>query len=82
LMDESENIISQKFLDSDQRVRWEYLPPKKYKVKIIADSNNNGKWDTGYYLRGLQPEKVVYFPREINVRSNWEIDFSWGIDFH
>jgi hypothetical protein len=81
LMDENEKIVSQKFLYSDQRIRYEYLPPKKYKLKLIADSNNNGKWDTGNYLSGRQPEKVVYFPREINVRSNWEVDFSWEISF-
>lgn len=80
LMDEAENIISQKFLNNDQRIRYEYLPPKKYKLKVIIDSNNNGKWDTGHYLKGIQPEKVIYFPQEINVRSNWEVDFSWQID--
>ncbi len=82
LMDEAENVLSQKFINSDQRIRYEYLPPKKYRLKLIVDSNNNGKWDTGHYLNGIQPEKVIYFPQEINVRSNWEVDFSWKIDSH
>jgi len=30
-------------------------------------------WDTGNYLKGIQPERVTYFPDEIDVRANWEL---------
>jgi hypothetical protein len=81
LMDEKQNVIIRKSLESDERIRYEYLPPKKYKLKIIVDSNGNGKWDTGHYLNKVQPEKVLYFPQEINIRSNWEVDYTWSLDY-
>lgn len=81
LMNEKEIVLSQKFFASDQRIRYEYMIPKKYKLKVIIDSNDNGKWDTGNYLKKIQPEKVIYFPQEINVRSNWEIDYSWPLNY-
>ncbi len=81
LLDDKEQVLSQQFLKNDQKIRYEYLPPKKYLLKIIVDSNGNGKWDTGHYLQKLQPEKVLYFPQEIDVRSNWEIDFNWPLNY-
>jgi hypothetical protein len=79
LLDENENLVNEKLFSSDQIIRYEYLYPKKYILKLIIDSNNNGRWDTGNYLQKLQPEKVMYFPQSINVRSNWEVDFKWEL---
>jgi hypothetical protein len=31
-------------------------------------------FDTGNYLKKLQPERVSYHPEEIEVRANWDVD--------
>jgi hypothetical protein len=79
LMDEKESILRENLISGDQSVRYEYLHPKNYILKLIVDSNNNGKWDTGKYLNHLQPEKVIYYHQVINVRSNWEIELNWEL---
>lgn len=48
------------------------LEPANYFVRVIFDTNKNGQWDTGNYLQKLQPERVSYYPRIIEVRANWE----------
>lgn len=53
---------------------FEQLLPDLYWIRITEDKNNNGQWDTGSYLKKLQPEKVFYYPDQIDVRSNWEIE--------
>ncbi|RDY59603.1 Ig-like domain-containing protein [Flagellimonas nanhaiensis] len=50
------------------------LTPAKYMIRVIFDDNGNGKWDTGNYLKKLQPEKVSYYPDVIDVRANWELE--------
>lgn len=50
----------------------DYLAPQKYRIKFILDRNGNGKWDTGKYLQKRQPEQTEWFPKEIEVRSNWD----------
>ncbi|NER10204.1 Ig-like domain-containing protein [Muriicola jejuensis] len=50
------------------------LSPGKYLVRAIFDTNDNGRWDTGDLFRKIQPERVVYFPSEIEVRANWELE--------
>ncbi len=50
------------------------LKPAKYVIRVIHDTNGNGKWDTGSYLQKKQPEKVSYFPDVVEVRANWEME--------
>ena len=53
---------------------FEYLPPGKYIIRVIKDANDNNKWDTGNYLKKIQPEEVIYLPEEIDVRANWDVN--------
>ncbi|WP_313790945.1 Ig-like domain-containing protein [Flagellimonas alvinocaridis] len=50
------------------------LEPGNYVVRVIFDDNGNGKWDTGSYLKKLQPERISYYPDVIEVRANWELE--------
>ena len=52
----------------------EYLLPGEYQIRIIKDANGNGKWDTGNYLKKIQPEEVKYLKESIIVRANWELN--------
>jgi uncharacterized protein (DUF2141 family) len=45
----------------------------KYKVKVIYDSNHNGKWDTGSVKLNTQPENIWLYKKEINLRANWDL---------
>ncbi|WP_372752302.1 Ig-like domain-containing protein [Labilibaculum sp.] len=70
----SETLLQTKKVDSDQVVVFDYLAPDSYFFKIIIDENRNGKWDTGNYLEGIQPELVIYYKKELKVRSNWDVE--------
>ncbi len=77
LLDERENVIREDVVKQSEIINYEYLHPKKYKLKIIVDGNNNGKWDGGDYLKHIQAEKVIYNSELINVRSNWDLELDW-----
>ncbi|MEN1785885.1 MAG: Ig-like domain-containing protein [Bacteroidota bacterium] len=55
------------------------LDPASYGVRVIFDVNNNQIWDTGHYLKGIQPERVSYYPDIIEVRANWELEQTFVI---
>ncbi len=55
------------------------IEPSKYMVRVIFDANENRKWDTGSFLKNIQPEKVSYFPELIEVRANWELEQTFTI---
>ncbi len=50
------------------------LDSGKYRVRLIEDTNENRQWDTGNYLQKIQPEKVIYFWKEIDLRANWDMN--------
>ncbi len=76
----NEEIVRQVRLHADDQVRFEYLYPKEYLLKVVIDENDNGEWDTGDYLLKKQPEKVRYYHQKLNVRANWEIEIAWSLE--
>lgn len=75
----SDNVINESILTEDQRISYEFLEPGDYRLKVIYDQNNNGAWDTGEYFYKIQPEIVDFFPGEITVRANWDIEEEWEL---
>ena len=59
---DEEKVVAERFISADGKVLFDYLLPEKYKIKLIYDSNGNGKWDTGSFQDKTQPEKVIYLP--------------------
>lgn len=56
-----------------------YVEPGTYYMRLVVDRNGNGKFDTGNYLEGRQPDEVFYFPGEISLRANWDITQPWDV---
>jgi len=48
--------------------------PATYNLRVVFDDNNNKKYDTGNYLKKIQPERIAYHPEEIEIRANWDVD--------
>jgi len=72
LIDQKNARIRSKYLTGFEEVEFPYLTPGDYRVRIIFDANQNGKWDTGSFLEKRQPERVLYYPGTIDMRANWE----------
>jgi hypothetical protein len=53
---------------------FELLDAGKYTVRLIEDADGNKKWDTGNYLQKIQPEQVIYYWKEIDLRANWDMN--------
>jgi hypothetical protein len=79
LLGENKNVLKEFHIRKDTEVIFDYLQPQKYSLKAIFDSNDNGVWDTGNYLKGIQPERVLLFREVIATRSNWDIRESWDL---
>ncbi len=79
LLDEQDQLVREKSVKKSEVLTFLYLYPRKYKLKIIYDENNNQKWDTGSYFQKKQPEKIIYNPEPITIRSNWDADLEWKI---
>lgn len=75
LLSSNDVLINELINQKDFNIK--YLKPDTYKVRIIIDSNSNGKWDAGNFLLKQEPEKVIIYKSEENqytfpIRANWE----------
>lgn len=50
------------------------VSPSTYDVRVLIDTNNDGKWSVGNLIKGEEPEKVYLFDESIAVRENWVIE--------
>ena len=73
------DVVTSEFLDKVNFVDFMFLEPAKYTLRVIYDANGNKEWDSGNFLERRQPEEVIYFPKEIDVRSNWDVDQTFDL---
>jgi len=76
---EKEELLQQISMAGDGEIEFPYLNPEKYKIRLVIDRNLNGKWDTGHLDAWSQPERVVYFPKILKLRSNFEVRENWDL---
>lgn len=56
------------------------LKPDKYYARIVIDTNGNGVWDTGNYIKKRQPEEVYYSPKMYEIMQNWQVEETWNVN--
>jgi hypothetical protein len=76
---EKGHVVRSAVARHDGLITFDFMPPGKYSFKAIYDRNDNGKWDTGNYLKHIQPEKVFIAGSLQQLRSNWDMETSWTI---
>jgi hypothetical protein len=78
-LDKDENILQEILVTNDTVINFTNEEPGIYFLKTIYDLNKNRNWDSGNYLYNIQPEPVIYFQKQIDIRANWDIEEEWGI---
>ena len=65
--------------------RFNYVTPGDIRLRIIEDTNGNGKWDAGDVIAGLQPERAeAYFNERgeetFTTKMNWDFEINIDMD--
>lgn len=77
LLDKNYKVIQR--IINQPRVVFEDVVPGQYQIRLIIDSNGNGRWDPGNYFMETEPEKIIYYRGEDGsteikgVKANWDI---------
>ncbi|MGA2405289.1 MAG: Ig-like domain-containing protein [Bacteroidales bacterium] len=79
LHDKSGKLIAEAYMKKDGKIVFPLLENGVYRVRVIYDLNGDGKWTTGDFASGRQPEPVSYYPSEIELRVGYEIEQDWDI---
>ncbi len=79
MLNGNEKVVDQRFFNNDTTFVFLYIKPDTYHFKLIFDNNNNRRWDTGNYLKKRQPEKVLFYSKQLDIKSNWEYEEKWEV---
>lgn len=79
LLNSNGKVIIERFIEKSTVIDYRNLIPSDYSFRIIYDSNENRKWDTGKYIKHIQPERVLEFNKLIKVIKNWDVEESWEL---
>ncbi len=79
LLSESDKVVMEQRTSPSGEAAFYFLNPGEYYVRCYVDRNGNGKWDTGEYETGTEPERVFYFPKVMNVRAGWDVEQDWDL---
>jgi hypothetical protein len=73
VLDEKSSILREIVFKNNGKYIFNYINPGTIKVRIVEDENENGKWDAGEYLAGIQPERITV-SSAVLLRANWELE--------
>jgi uncharacterized protein (DUF2141 family) len=79
LLTREEKPVRETRMMKEGKIDFLYLDPGFYRLRVVYDINGDGKWTTGDFKKGIQPEPVSFYPQELEVKENWEINQDWDI---
>ncbi len=79
VIDKNDEIVRASRVIENGLIEFPFLEPAGFTLKVVHDDNGNGKWDTGSYLEGIQPESVSFHPGTISIRSNFDLEINWNL---
>lgn len=65
------DVKAEKYSTKPEPLDFIHITAGKYLVRIIYDANKNKVFDTGNYLKKIQPERVINFTID-DIRSGWD----------
>lgn len=76
LLDQKLTVLQERI--NEKESKFENLPPQTYLLRLIIDTNNNGKWDAGSFEKRIEPEPIFYYRnpkgiKEISLKANWTL---------
>lgn len=79
LTDAKGEVVASEYTENNPIVNFNLLNPAIYSLRIIYDENKNKTYDPGNYLEKRYSEQVIYFSKEIDIRSNWDIEQTFDV---
>ena len=75
----TEKLIREVKVKKNGKVLFPLLESGIYRARVIYDLNGDGKWTTGDFTSGRQPEPVSYYPQELDIKPGWDIEQPWDM---
>jgi len=79
LLGDQEKVLQEKNLKSPGEVKFELIDKGRYRMRAIYDIDSSRTWTTGDFALMRNPEPVAYYPGELDVKINWDLEQDWDL---
>jgi hypothetical protein len=79
LLNGNDKVLREKYMKQDGMVEFDLLEKGTYRLRTVYDLNGDGKWTTGDFAAGKQPEPVSFYNKELQMKENWIVEENWDI---
>ena len=73
LVTDKGEVKSELYSTKPEPLDFRHLETGDLYLRVIFDTNKNGKYDPGRFLEKRQPERVSYYPKIQEIRSNFDL---------
>lgn len=79
LLNNQKSILRTDILKKSGNITYKDYLADKYYVRVIYDTNGNGKWDSGSLKQKTYPETIWLSPTQLPIRPNWDNNFDLDV---
>jgi len=76
------DVLASEYSEKNNIINFDLLEPSKYTLRVIYDDNKDKLWTPGSFIEQRQSEEVIYFPKEIDVRGNWDVEQPFDLNIN
>jgi len=80
ILNERMEVVEQRIMQSSEEI-FTTLRPGRYRLRLIVDEDENGRWSPGNLRERRQPEPVFIFYRTLSLQAGWEHIEEWELRF-
>jgi len=67
-------VLASDYSEGRTKLQFDLVQPETFTLRITYDDNKNKVYDSGNFLTKTYAEEVFYYQKEIDVRTNWDVD--------
>jgi len=69
-------VLASQYSEGQTKLTFDLLEPNAFTLRVTYDDNKNKIYDSGNFLKKTYAEEVFYYQKDIDVRTNWDVDES------
>lgn len=67
-------VLDSQYSEGQTKLTFDLLEPNSFTLRITYDDNKNKVYDSGNFLKKTYAEEVFYYQKEVDIRTNWDVD--------
>lgn len=72
LTNDKGEVKYEQYSEKEEPIDFTNIDTGNYRIRVIYDTNKNGKYDSGNVLKRQQPERIIYSSDILEANANWE----------